>query len=239
MGFAAFGLLSSLLAFVWLPLTARGPLSAQRSIHRWARFYLKLVDRMRIVGVRVEGAEQLASRRPRVIVANHPSLIDAVVLCGVLEQVDCVVKPSWARSLFLRGLVRSADWVSSESPRQLVEDCAARLRAGRTLLVFPEGTRSPRGGLGPFHRGAALTALRTGAPLLPVLIEFDYGITGKGQKWYDLGSRPVQVTLRIREEIASRPFADSGLPMAQASRKLNAELREAFLKGLDLVDGEA
>ena len=111
-----------------------------------------------------------------------------------------------------------------------------RLARGRSLLVFPEGTRSPRGGLGAFHRGAAHIALAGRAPLVPVLIHCDPPIQSKGQKWYDLAARPVRVTIRVWDPLPSRPLVESGIGIARASRELNRELRESFAKGLELVD---
>lgn len=241
LGFAVFGSYALALALVVLPVGRRlhpsnADLRAQRALHRAARRYLRLVEAMRLIRVDVRGAERLQSGRARVVVANHPTLFDVILLCALMPQMDCVVKPSWARNRFLRGLVESAGYVRCQGAHRVVRECVRRLRQDRALLIFPEGSRSPRGGLGSFHRGAAHMAIASGAPLLPVLITCDPPITSKGQKWYDLSPHPVQVTIRVAEEIPplSQPEID-----VQASRDLTRELREYFVKGLDLVDVRA
>jgi 1-acyl-sn-glycerol-3-phosphate acyltransferase len=240
-GFALFGALALGLTCVVLPIDRwlRPPgaeLRAQRALHRTARFFLRIVERLAILRIDVYGAERLRAGIPRVVVANHPTLFDVILLCSILPQMDCVVNPSWARNFFLRGLVASAGYVRSDAARAVVRECVWRLAEGRSLLVFPEGTRSPRGGLGDFHRGAAHIALVGEASLVPVLIQCDPPIQSKGQKWYDLAARPVRVTIRVRDEIPSRPLVESGMGPARASRELTRELRESFAKGLELVD---
>lgn len=231
-GFAVFAALALGLALVVLPIDRRlrprrAELRAQRAIHLCSRFYLGLVEVLGVLRIQVQGRERLPPG-PCVVVANHPTLFDVILLCALMPQLDCVVKASWARNVFLRGLTRSAGYVRGDSTRQLLRQCLERLAAGRSLLIFPEGTRSPRGGLGRFERGAAHVALAAGRPLLPVLLGCRPTILSKGQKWYDLGARPVQVTIRVGQAIHPEPFV--------SSRQLNDELREYFLKGLDLVD---
>jgi len=231
--FAAFGGLALLLGALVLPVDRRlspegADRRAQLAIHRSSRLFLALVQGLGVLRIQVDGGERLRRDGPRLIVANHPTLFDIVLLCALLPQMDCVVKASWTGNPFLRGLIRGANHVCGDSPRHVLRACIERLRRGRTLLVFPEGTRSPRGGLGPFHRGAAHIALACGVPIVPVVISCRPPILSKGQKWYDLASHPVRVAIRVRDEIHPDPSA--------ASRQLGSELREFFAKELDLVD---
>jgi 1-acyl-sn-glycerol-3-phosphate acyltransferase len=240
LGFAATGLLALLFSFVVLPLDRRlrgadgSDLRAQRWVHRGCRMGLWIYRSLGLLRIRVHGADRLTGG-PRLIVANHPTLFDFLLFSAVLPQVDCVVKPSWAGTFFLRGMVESADYLRWESPRRVLREGVRRLTRGRSLLIFPEGTRSPRGGLGPFHRGAAHVALAAGVPVVPVLVRCEPPILSKGQKWYDLGTHPVLVTLRVQDEIPSRSSAEAGMAPAEATRRLNEELREVFAKGLDLA----
>lgn len=240
-GFALLGVLALSLSFVVLPVDAwlrpRGAdLRAQRLIHRTSRLFLRAVEALSVARIRVHGAARLAAGTARVVTPNHPTLFDVILMASLLPQMDCVVNPAWARNFFLRRLAAAADYVRCEGARRVSRECVRRLGEGRSLLVFPEGTRSPRGGLGAFHRGAAHFALASGAPVLPVLIQCEPPIQTKGQRWYDLGERPVRVTIRVGEEIPSRPFLEGGMDLSQASRKLTGELRESFAKGLELVD---
>jgi 1-acyl-sn-glycerol-3-phosphate acyltransferase len=238
LGFAAFGLGAVCMAGVLLPLQRlmdrRGPhdLRAQASIHRAARRYLRFAGWLGFVRLAAPVAEGLAGRGPRLVVANHPSLLDAVVLFSLLPQADCVVKASWARNPFLRGVARAAGYISNASGPAAVADCVARLEAGRTLLVFPEGTRSPVGALGPFQRGAAHASLRSGVPLTPVVIRCEPAALAKGQSWYDVPEGGFQVTVRVLDPISPEGARYDGVAVPVAARRLTAELRETVAKTL-------
>ena len=242
-GFVLFAVLALMLAFFVLPASrlwpggdARNDLRAQRIIHRVARFYLAVIQRAGIMRLTLVGAEHLTHDGPHLIVANHPTLLDIVFLCSALPQFDCIVNGPRSDNFFLRGLARSAGYVRNDAGTSIVRECAERLRRGRSLLVFPEGTRSPAGGLGTFQRGAARIALEAGCDLLPVAITCEPPTLRKGQKWYDLPERPFHATVRVLEPVSSDPARSSGESVSVAARRLTAELRESLSKGLFIVD---
>jgi 1-acyl-sn-glycerol-3-phosphate acyltransferase len=190
------------------------------------------MERFDLMEVRGVGLERLSQGGPHLVVANHPTLADVVNLLAHLPQADCIVNVSRARNPFLRGAVAAAGYIRNDGGSQVVEESVRRLRAGRTVLVFPEGTRSPRGGLQPFQRGAAHVALRANCDLLPVVIDCQPPTLMKGQAWYEVPERTFRVTLRVEEPISPKPYADSGRSAPIAARQLTAELREWFAKSM-------
>jgi 1-acyl-sn-glycerol-3-phosphate acyltransferase len=114
---------------------------------------------------------------PKILVANHPSTTDpAWVSVLVPEQATILIKeilfqvPLFGRSLRLSGHIP----VGPRTGSQALEKAADLVRAGRTVVVFPEGEISPRaGGFQKAHTGAARLALMTGAPVIPVGIGLD------------------------------------------------------------------
>lgn len=214
----------------------RSQLRAQRRLQRASKRFLRVVGGLGMLQFRFEGTDQLQQGGPHLIVSNHPTLIDFVILCSLMPQTDCIVKAKWAKNPLLRQLIRAAGFVRSDTGRTIVEKCAESLARGRSLIIFPEGTRSPSGGLGPFQRGAAHIALHVDCDILPVLITCEPPVMWKHWKWYDLPERPIHVTVRVRETIPSKPVGESGLNSPIAARRLTAELRETFLKGLNIGD---
>jgi 1-acyl-sn-glycerol-3-phosphate acyltransferase len=102
--------------------------------------------------------------------------------------------------------------------------------------MFPEGTRSPAHALGPFHRGAARIALASGRDLTPVLVACEPPTLMRGQPWYEVPDRPFEYTLRVGDPIAVRPYLEAlarGESRSRVARRLTAELREHFEKGLE------
>ena len=236
--FALFGISGLALTIFVLPIMGRlaGDQSqrerrVQRLIHRCFGFFMTY---MRIIGlseVRVRGLEQLRAPGGNLLVANHPTLLDVVILGALLPQLDCVVKREAWSNPFMRGVVRSAGYIPNDSGVELVDNCVERLGAGRSLLIFPEGTRSPKGGLGPLQRGAAHTALRSGRPLTPIFIRCDPPTLMRGQKWYDVPPRRMQFSIEVGEAI-DPPIPERGEPRGAATRQINAELRDFFEKRL-------
>ena len=94
------------------------------------------------------------------MLANHPSLIDVVVLISIIPNADCVVKAHLFKNPFLRGVVKNTGYISNADPEGLLVDCKKSLAAGNNLIIFPEGTRTKVGQAVKFQRGAANIALR-------------------------------------------------------------------------------
>ena len=206
---------------------------AQRAIHRGSRLFMGYMARAGLMTVSVEGGERLRRDDPVLLVANHPTLLDVVALASILPQVDCIVNVARARNPILRGVVRAAGYVRNDGGAAVVDACVERLRGGRSVLVFPEGTRSPAGGLHPFKRGAAHVALRSGCELLPIVLLCDPPALAKGQKWYDVPRRTIRLSIAVDEPIAPGPIAAHGDSAGLAARKLTAELRETFTKRME------
>jgi 1-acyl-sn-glycerol-3-phosphate acyltransferase len=131
-------------------------------------------------GIRTEGLENLPRTGPAILVANHYTLMDPLVAglgtCRRAGRTVHMVAKIQIKSWPLLG------WLGSQAGviyvRRGTSDLDAQralqavLAAGRPMVIFPEGTRSPSGALIPARNGAALLALRSGAPIVPL------GITG-------------------------------------------------------------
>jgi 1-acyl-sn-glycerol-3-phosphate acyltransferase len=234
--FATFGLLALGIGWVWLPLQRlrgeSGELAAQRAIRGAFRFFVWWSARLGLIRVRWQGAGRLHAAAGMLVVSNHPTLIDVVLIGAELPQMDLIAGRSWAENPYMRGAVRAAGYLCNDQGGALIEEAAQRLRRGRTLLVFPEGTRSPASGLGPFRRGAAHISLASGCEILPVCISCRPRTLMKGQRWYEVPERQVEYSIEVGEPISPKPVLDAGQPRARAARRLNAELRELYLARL-------
>jgi 1-acyl-sn-glycerol-3-phosphate acyltransferase len=145
--------------------------------------------------IKVRGLEQFEPGRPCIIVANHPTLFDVVVLGSLINDFNCVVKQKLAKNIFLGGCVEAAAYVTNGKPQEIIEDCMAGFKRGQPLIIFPEGTRSPERGLGPFNRGAAHLALRSGVPLITAVLRCDPPGFTKRKKWYAIPSRAMEYSV--------------------------------------------
>ena len=138
----------------------------------WATFYVVMNPFWR---ERVTGREKLPWRGPAVLVANHLSMLDILVLYGLFRPFKWVSKAELFRVPFVGWNMWLNDYVAiqrgdRESVRQMMAHCRAHLARGAPVLLFPEGTRSPDGRLRAFKDGAFRLAHEAGVPLVPVVV---------------------------------------------------------------------
>ena len=235
LGFVVFGTLglAAAIAFgLFVPLIPKISAATRR---QWARstiralslFFVELIRYLGLYTYRVERIEGLDASGT-IIVANHPSLIDALLVGAFTPNVCCVVKPALYSNPFTSYLVRTAGYLRSDSPT-LIDDAVAAVNSGENLLLFPEGTRNLDDKTLAFRRGAAHVALQAKAPLLPVSIDFYPRAMQKGQAWYELPSEPSRVIIRVLPALDPWAGLDADLPVTLAARRLTHRLRELYV----------
>lgn len=207
---------------------------AQRLIQRGFAFFVRLGTALHLYEVRASGTERLAAA-PSLVIANHPTLLDVVFLVAHMPQADCIVKSEAFRNPFLRHVLRIAGYIPNDDGREVIDACVARLAAGRSLVMFPEGSRSPETGLRPFKRGVAHIALRSGAPLLPVFLDCDPPALKKDQPWWSVPDRKLVFTLAVDAPVRAQDLLPPGEPLAapRAARAITAALQQHFERKLE------
>jgi 1-acyl-sn-glycerol-3-phosphate acyltransferase len=238
--FGLFGLGGVLLPLLVFPLLRalpgsreQGELRCQLVVHHGFRIYVAIIEAIGVVRLRVDGAEEL--RRPgQLVVVNHPTLLDAVFLLSLMPQADCVAKRATWSNPFMRGVVTATGYLSNDLGAELVEKCAQRLRAGRSVLLFPEGTRSPKGGLGPFQRGAVHVALRSGKPLRTVVLTCRPPALMRGRRWWRMPTERLAIGIDAHATLDPAPMLEPGLSRGVAARRVSAALRDFYTKTLAL-----
>jgi 1-acyl-sn-glycerol-3-phosphate acyltransferase len=138
----------------------------------WAVFYIHMNPLWRL---RVEGREKLPWRGPAVIVANHASLIDILVLFALYRPFKWVSKKSVFKVPCVGWNMALNDYVGLQrgnrrSIVRMMEECRVHLRRGSPVLIFPEGTRTKTGQLLPFKDGAFRLAVEMRCPVIPVAV---------------------------------------------------------------------
>jgi 1-acyl-sn-glycerol-3-phosphate acyltransferase len=195
---------------------------------RLARVWAQLILWSALIRVKVEGAERVPAGGPVVFMSNHESWLDIpVLLVAIPGQVRFLAKSSLFSIPFLGWAMRSMGFipVDRENRRTAIksfEAAAARIRAGRSVLVFPEETRTSDGSLLPFQRGGFLIALKAGLPIVPV------GLDGARRRMpkHCYVVRPGRITVRFGDPIptAGRAVSEK-LALMEAARNAIAVLR--------------
>ena len=204
---------------------ARCQQRARATIHHAFRRFIRLLVRTRVLTYEFEGVERLG-RPGQMIVANHPSLLDVVFLIGHVADANCIVKHGLQRNAFTAGPVRSARYITNDASAAMVETAASVLADGQTLIVFPEGTRTPAGRMPIFHRGACAIALRGASVVTPVVIRMDPPSLTKGEPWYRIPRRRMHYRLTVGPDIDPAQWCEYPRPIA--GRKLSEHLHRYF-----------
>jgi 1-acyl-sn-glycerol-3-phosphate acyltransferase len=135
-----------------------------------------------------------------VLVANHPTLVDVTALVAACPDLAFIAKSKMFRSPVFGRLLRTCGHINGGeggpfSGAAAVDQVLECLAAGIPVLIFPEGTRSPRGGLGAFRHGACQIARKAGVPIVPVFVTCDPPTLMRGQAWYAIPKRLVVLAL--------------------------------------------
>ena len=159
-----------------------------------------------------EGKEKLPWRGGAVIVANHLSLVDILVMHGTFRPFKWVSKAEMFRVPFIGWDMALNDYVrvwrgDRESVKRMLAHCRRHLDNGSSLVIFPEGTRSRDGKMLPFKDGAFKLAQEAGVPVIPVAIH------GSGLALPVAGlifRNRVRIRVRVLDPLDPKAFASVG-----------------------------
>jgi 1-acyl-sn-glycerol-3-phosphate acyltransferase len=214
----------------WLAtLATRTPAAAWRLGRAAARLLLRLTR----IPLKVHGLEHLPRDRPSVLVSNHGSYLDGLILVAALPHPYTFVAKRELRDQFIAGLYLKrlgAEFIERLDIRRSIEDAnrmAALVTGKRSLLVFPEGTFVACPGLLPFHLGGFLAAAGAAAPIVPVTIRGSRAVLPADRWW------PRRATLEVEIGAPLLPLPREAADVFAAAVKLRSAARAAIARNMD------
>jgi 1-acyl-sn-glycerol-3-phosphate acyltransferase len=185
----------------------------------WANLYIVSNPIWR---ARVQGRSRLRWRGPAVIVANHLSMLDILVLYGLFRPFKWVAKAELFRVPIVGWNMSINDYVpvwrgDRESVKRMMAHCRAHLARGTPLLLFPEGTRALDGHLQRFKDGAFRLAFEAKAPVIPIAITGTF----EGLPKHGFVLQPMSARVEVLEPLDPSDF-DSADALREATRAVIA-----------------
>ena len=213
--------LPALLLYPLLP-RATGRRTGRAVIAYGYRTFWRLAAFSRMIALDAQALDTLRNERGLIVVANHPSMLDAVMLVSRLPRSACIMKASLLRNPFLGPGARLARYIHNDSTYGMAQ-CAVRdLQDGGQLVLFPEGTRTTQSPHNPLQATFAIIAKRAQVPVQVVFIDTVSPYLGKGWPLWRLPPLPIRFSVRLGPRFA--PTLDH--------HALLADVRASFAQGL-------
>jgi 1-acyl-sn-glycerol-3-phosphate acyltransferase len=198
--------LAALLCALTAPFDPR-----RRALHQFSCFWASLYTWLNPAwSVHIEGRERIRPDEAYVMVANHLSLLDILVLFRLFTHFKWVSKTENFRVPFIGWNMRLNRYIELRrgdraSVVQMMKSCHAALAGGSSIMMFPEGTRSPMGRLRAFKTGAFDIAKQAQRPILPIALQGTYAALPK-RGFVLRGRHPIRLT--VLEEFPYASFED-------------------------------
>lgn len=193
-------------------------------IHNYARAWAWLIIKSSGVRVALSGRDHIEEGRPYVLMANHQGAFDIFALLAYLpvnfkwvarEEIFRIPVLGWAMAA--AGYI-SIDRKGKKKAMESVERAVAKIRDGASVLVFPEGTRSPDGEIHPFKRGGFTLAVKAGVPIIPISIRGSRNVLPRSSLRLRPGRIEIIVGKRVRTD--DRSLADRGSLMEEVKKAI-------------------
>lgn len=162
------------------------------------RIYLMILEFLGAIKVNTSGLENLQTMRGSLVICNHPSLLDVVIIMSRLQSIQCVVKNTLWSNFLIGGVMRAAGYIRNDiDPELFLDECKKQLNLGENIIIFPEGTRSTPGQPIKLLRGLGNLALAAEANIQALVMDCQPITLTKGEKWYNIPPKRAIFNLQI------------------------------------------
>lgn len=196
------------------------------TIHKTWKYFTWLMQKTGLIKVIFTNPEKLEKLQGKIIVANHPSFIDIVILIGFLPKTLCIAKKEIKRNPFMGNIVKSLYLINDEDNEKMPEEAVEILNQGYNIIIFPTGTRTTENEDLKLHKGAAVMALHSCTDIIPIHIGCDFKFLAKHQKFYDAGDKTPTYTITVNKEIKISDFEGQNFTQIQKRNRVNQAIKE-------------
>lgn len=208
--------------------------NAENNIHKVAKLWAKILLLICNTKVEIIGKENILRGKPQIFMANHQSDFDIlIVLTHIPGQFRWLVKKELFHIPVFGAAMKSAGYIeidrnNREKAMQSLDQAALRIREGKSIMAFPEGTRSRFGEIKHFKQGTFYLAIKSGAPIVPI------SIIGSGEIMpkRSLKIKPGKIKLVIDKPIDVKNI------MLENRQELIAIVRNTIIKNYDSFRAE-
>ena len=176
--------------------------------HKVAALWSRLICKWNDIRVEITGMENIMTDQPQIFIANHQGYYDIFALSGYLPvQLRWISKSSLFRIPFMGWAMSAAGYIrvdrnNRKKSYQAFLNTIESVKVGNSIIIFPEGTRSVDGSIGPFKKGSHLLAQRANVPMVPITIIGTRNIIRKGSILIQPG--PIKIIISPEVNLLSK-----------------------------------
>ncbi|HPK53817.1 MAG TPA: lysophospholipid acyltransferase family protein [Smithellaceae bacterium] len=203
--------------------------NSENRIHKIANLWAKVLLLISNTKVEIIGKENILRNKPQIFMANHQSDFDILIVLGYIPgQFRWIAKKELFHIPIFGAAMRNAGYIEIDrhdhaKALQSLDEAAMRIREGKSVMSFPEGTRSPDGEIKMFKQGVFHLAIKSGVPVVPVSIVG----SGKIMPKRSLKVTPGKVKLVIAKPIDIRNYT------LENRHELIAHVRQIIIRNYD------
>jgi 1-acyl-sn-glycerol-3-phosphate acyltransferase len=236
LSFSVFGLGALTLGFIFLTVNLLPWHSSSKQ--RWIRKSISkacsgYINSMKMLGLLTYSftPEATITDGGKIIIANHPTLLDAVFVMSMCDNLCCITKRALWSNLSTASLIRMAGYIRNDAT-DFIEQATTKLKNNENLLIFPEGTRNTEDSQLEFKRGAANIAILSGCDIIPVVICCKPRTLQKHEKWYQIPATVPHFSIATLDTIRTADLIDTKLLRTRQYRALTNELKNLYKQHL-------
>ena len=179
------------------------------------RVFLGFLNILHVSIRKVENEDDYRNIHSKIIIANHPSLLDFVYIMSLVPNSTCIVRGGLTKTP-LRGVIKQAYITNTTTFEDMCVECKKLTDIGCNVIIFPEGTRTPRHGKNNYKKGAARIALYCGCDVQPVFIggSDKYGLGKHDPLWSYNHVEPYLYDFKKLPVISIEEYTDLSEPIA-------------------------
>ena len=181
-----------------------------------------------LIKVNAKEIHKLRKIKGCLIISNHPTLIDYVIIVSKLRRCNTVVKEDIFKNFFFKRVVLAANYIPNTQSMETFENIQESIKKGNNILMFPEGTRSVPGQPLTLKRGAANISLRADIPIQIVYIKTSESLLTKGSPWYKIPKKRALFNLENGETIDPKDFIKTDMAISRSARQLTKYIKTQF-----------
>lgn len=191
------------------------------------RVFLGFLNILHVSIRKVENEDDYRNIHSKIIIANHPSLLDFVYIMSLVPNSTCIVRGGLTKTP-LRGVIKQAYITNTTTFEDMCVECKKLTDMGCNVIIFPEGTRTPRHGKNNYKKGAARIALYCGCDVQPIFIggSDKYGLGKHDPLWSYNHVEPYLYDFKKLPVISIDEYKDLSEPIA--AKRLTEKMEEVL-----------